>query len=510
MLRRRHTLAAALLAPLLPRAMAQTRAALSEQERALHALNRLGFGPQPADAAAIAALGPKAWLERFLAEQLQPATLQMPQPLADRLQAMDTLTLGQGALYDRFREAQRLNREAKAAGVKDDEKARRELVRPIVQQAGAQRLLRALASPAQLQEVLVDFWFNHFNVFAGKGPVSVWVGSYEREAIRPFVLGSFRDMLGATARHPAMLFYLDNYQSVAPGWEPPRRRGALAKPNPNRATGLNENYARELMELHTLGVDGGYTQQDVTQLARMLTGWTLDLRDGGGDKLFRFDASRHDGGSKQWLGRSVRGDGQGEGEMALNVLATHPATARHLGYKLAQAFVADEPPPALVKRLAERFLATQGNLLEVTRTLIQSDEFWSREAYQAKFKTPYQYLLSSLRAINTVDALPPDVQPLIGSLAQAGMPLFGAQTPDGYKNTAAAWANPEALAQRIQFAQTLNDRLQRRPLLGERAPQDLVNTLGPILSENTRKNVGAEAPATQVALLLGSPDFMRR
>ena len=510
MIQRRHTLAVALLAPLLPRAMAQqARPGLSEHERALHALNRLGFGPTPADAAAIAALGPKAWLDRFLTEQLQPASLQMPQPLTERLQAMDTLNLSQGAAYARYKEAQKLNREAKASGKKDEEKARRELVRPIVQQAGAQRLLRGLASPAQLQEVLVDFWFNHFNVFAGKGAVSVWVGSYEREAIRPYVLGNFRDMLGATAKHPAMLFYLDNYQSVAPGWEPPSRRRRFAPVNAKQPTGLNENYARELMELHTLGVDGGYTQQDVTQLARMLTGWTLDLR-GDGDRLFRFDADRHDRGTKQWLGRTFGNGGQAEGERALDVLAAHPATARHIGFQLAQAFVADEPPPALVQRLADRFLATQGNLLEVTRTLIQSDEFWSREAYQAKFKTPYQYLLSSLRAINTVDTLPPDVQPLIGSLAQAGMPLYGAQTPDGYKNTAAAWANPEALAQRIQFAQTLNDRLQRRPMLGERAPQDLINTLGPILSEGTRKSVGSEAPATQVALLLGSPDFMRR
>jgi len=509
MIQRRHTIAAALLAPLLPRAMAQPRSELSEHERALHALNRLGFGPTPADAAAIAALGPKAWLDRFLTDQLQPTSLPMPQPLSERLQAMDTLSLGQGALYARFREAQKLNREAKAAGKKDEDKARRELVRPIVQQAGAQRILRGLASPAQLQEVLVDFWFNHFNVFAGKGPVSVWVNSYEREAIRPFVLGNFREMLGATAKHPAMLFYLDNYQSVAPGWEPPRRR-RFAPANPKQPTGLNENYARELMELHTLGVDGGYTQQDVTQLARMLTGWTLDLRDGSGDRLFRFEADRHDRGTKQWLGRTFGNGGQSEGERALDLLATHPATARHLGFQLAQAFVADEPPPALVKRLADRFLATQGNLLEVTRTLIQSDEFWSREAFQSKFKTPYQYLLSSLRAINAVEALPPDVQPLLGSLSQAGMPLYGAQTPDGYKNTAAAWANPEALAQRIQFAQTINDRLQRRPLLGERAPQDLINTLGPILSEGTRKSIGAEAPTAQVALLLGSPDFMRR
>ncbi|HEY4081814.1 MAG TPA: DUF1800 domain-containing protein [Burkholderiaceae bacterium] len=512
MIARRHLLAASVLTPLLPRAMAAVDTApLSDAERAVHALNRLGFGPRPADAAAIAAQGPKVWLDQFLTQQLQPSTLAMPQALSDRLQGMETLDMSEGALFDRFRKAQQLNREAKREDKKGDgkagENARKELVRPIVQQAAAQRVLRAIGSPAQLQEVLVDFWFNHFNVFAGKGPVSVWVGSYEREAIRPHVLGSFRAMLGATAKHPAMLYYLDNYQSVAPGWHPRVRRFAAEKPN--QPSGLNENYARELMELHTLGVDGGYTQGDVTQLARMLTGWTVDLR-GDPNALFRFDPERHDRGTKQWLGRTVAGAGQSEGEMALDVLAAHPATARHIAFQFAQAFVADEPPPALVKRLADRFLATQGDLRELTRTLIQSDEFWSRAAYQAKFKTPYQYVLSSVRALNTNDMLPPEVQPLLGALVQAGMPLYGAQTPDGYKNTAVAWANPEALSQRIQLAQTLGDRTQRRPVMAARAPDELLSTLGPLVSDSTRKSVSSEPANTQVALLLGSPDFMRR
>ena len=510
MIQRRQLLFGALLASQLPSAFAAS-ASLSDDERALHALNRFGFGPRPADAQAIASMGARAWLDQFLAQQLNPQSLALPPVLADRLQAMDTLSLDQGQLYARFREAQKLNREAKASGKKDEEKARRELVRPVVQQAGAQRLLRAVASPAQLQEVLVDFWFNHFNVFAGKGPVSVWVGSYEREAIRPFVLGNFRDMLGATAKHPAMLFYLDNAQSVAPGYQPQQRgrRFAALQDKAKRASGLNENYAREVMELHTLGVDGGYTQQDVTQLARMLTGWTFDPRASSG-VMFRFDADRHDHGRKIWLGRNVASAGQSEGEMALDVLATHPSTAKHLAFQFAQAFVADDPPPALVKRLADRFIASQGNLRELTKCLIESDEFWSREAYQAKFKTPYQYLLSSLRAVNTVDGLPPDTQLLVGSLAQAGMPLFGAQTPDGYKNTAAAWMNPEALAQRIQFAQTLSDRIQRRPAMAAQASGDLLTTLGPMVSRDTRASVAGEPAPQQLALLLGSPDFMRR
>jgi len=510
MIDRRHLLAggAALVLP----AWAAADAPLDATERALHALNRLAYGPRPADAAAIQSLGAERWLARWLDEQLSPASLAQPPALQARLRAMDTLSLGQGELLGRYREAQQANREAKREAAKDGTvskaeqpaNARRELVRPVAQQAASARLLRALASPAQLEEVLVDFWFNHFNVFAGKGPVSVLVGEYERQAIRPHVLGSFREMLGATAKHPAMLIYLDNQQSVAPGYTPPGRAPA----NPNRPTGLNENYARELMELHTLGVDGGgYSQRDVTELARMLTGWTVDYRSTRGmrgeraDSLFVFDPRRHDRGSKQWLGRTVAPSGQAEGEMALDVLAAHPATARHIAFKLAQAFVADVPPPALVQRLAERFLASQGQLRSVMQTLLSSDEFWRREAYGAKFKTPYQYLLSSLRAI---DAVTPETPPLLNTLAQAGMPLYGAQTPDGYKNVASAWMNPEALAQRIQLANTLS---QRR---AAKSSEGLLATLGPLISEGTRKSVATEPAALQTALLLGSPDFMRR
>ena len=511
MITRRQAIAggAALAATGVPRwAMAGDGASLNASERASHALNRLAFGPRPLDAAAIQAQGPEAWLKDFIAAQLNPSSLSPTPELQSRLAEMDTLQLNEGQLVSRYREAQKLKREAKKQDPEGKVDARRELVRPVVLQAGSQRLLRAMESPAQLEEVLVDFWFNHFNVFVGKNVVSVLVGDYERRAIRPHVLGSFRDMLGATAKHPAMLVYLDNVQSVAPGYEPPRGRfGANA--NVQRATGLNENYARELMELHTLGVDGGYTQHDVTELARMLTGWTVDYRKLAFSSsyldLFEFDPRRHDRGVKQWLGRTVNPGGVHEGEMALDVLATHPATARHIAYQLAQAFVADEPPPALVKRMADRFLATQGQLKPVMQTMLESDEFWSREAYGAKFKTPYQYLLSSLRAI---DAPPPaDMQPLLGSLAQAGMPLYGAQTPDGYKNVASAWMNPEALAQRIQLAKTLNDRLKRRGAMGT---EDLLATLGPQISDRTRKTVAAEPPREQLALLLGSPDFMRR
>jgi len=522
------TMTAALLTPW----MSSVRAAsigtgadtpLSDSERALHALERLGFGPRAADAEAIRAQGAAAWLKDFLAAQLQGARVDLPPVLGDRLAAEDTSKLDQGALFERFRRAQQLERQRKRDQKDGQETAddkgpnpRRELVRPVVLQASEQRLLRALASPGQLEEVLVDFWFNHFNVYAGKGPVSVWVGSYEREAIRPNVFGNFRTMLGATAKHPAMLFYLDNAQSVAADWHP---RGRFENRNPNKPTGLNENYAREVMELHTLGVDGGYTQRDVTELARMLTGWTYDPKPGWGSSrsLFQFAEERHDHGRKHWLGRTVEPNGQAEGEMALDVLASHPNTARHIAFQLAQAFVSDDPPPELVQRLADRFLAAKDSrtqLRDVMQELVQSEELWSRAAFRAKFKSPYRYVLSSLRVLvpgggPLANHLPADVQPLLGALNQAGMPLYGSVTPDGYKNTAVAWQNPEALTQRVQFAQTVNQRVGKRPALAAVEPDQVLATLGPLLSSATIDAVRGAAPDMRTTLLLGSPDFMR-
>jgi uncharacterized protein (DUF1800 family) len=486
---------------------------LSAEERALHALNRLGYGPRPADAAAIAQQGAARWLARFLAEQLEPRRLPQPEALGERLAGLEVLKLDQATLVGRYREAVKAAREArreKAQGMAADSDALnavREKIRPLVAQAATARLARALQSPAQLEEVMVEFWFNHFNVFAGKNTVGVLVADYEQRAIRPHVLGRFRDMLGATARHPAMLVYLDNAQSVVAGYEPPRaaRRFLAERPElkARLPSGLNENYARELMELHTLGVDGGYSQHDVTELARMLTGWGIDSRKaliGGSGDLFAFEPRKHDDGVKTWLGQTVRPAGQAEGEHALDVLAAHPATAHHIAFKFAQAFVADEPPAGLVARLADNFKATGGDLRELTRTLIQADEFWSRDAYQAKFKTPYQYLLSSLRAVDAPLANPAQ---LLAALAQAGQPLFGAGTPDGYKNTAAAWRNPEALTQRVQLATTLGQR-------SGVSAQRLMDTLGAAVSDATRRTLASEPAGQQVALLLASPDFMKR
>jgi uncharacterized protein (DUF1800 family) len=552
---RRHALAAALAAVAWRPALAMADAGTGQAE-ALHVLDRFAFGPAPGELERVTRMGAGAWV----AEQLRPERLALPAWLADQLGTLRTPRQTQRELVQRYREAQREAREAKKAetaspdGTKAPDPAaaeRRRLAALVAYESGEQRLLQALHSPRQLQEVLVDFWFNHFNVFQGKGEDRVLVESYEREAIRPHVLGRFRAMLGATAKHPAMLFYLDNWLSVAPGFQP--RRQGLFGGAPAKAGGLNENYARELMELHTLGVDGGYTQQDVTELARILTGWTMrpqrplrrrfaDAMDapagGHGDSIFLFDPARHDGGTKTWLGRRIAPDGQLEGELALDVLATHPSTARHIAFKLARRFVADDPPPALVERLARCFLDTAGDLRAVMQALADSPEF--REPARSKFKTPYQYVLSAVRATGIVTT---NVRPLMGQLAQLGQPLYGCQTPDGWHDTEADWLNPNAITQRVNFATALaagklplqrvddpgapagNDGLKAmerqteramnggQPVEGSTPPVDaatLLATLGPAISDKTRRAVENTPPELRAALVLGSPDFMRR
>lgn len=480
----RHLVVAVLTAGAAALAAAQT-------PQPAHILNRIAFGPSAADLARANAIGVRAYIE----EQLDPQRIALPPALTAQLAALDAANLAPGAAVQAYQELRRAAREGKENG-KDE---RRMAARKAAYEIESARLLRALYSPRQLEEVLTDFWFNHFNVFINKGLDRALVASYERDAIRPYVLGNFRDLLGATAKHPAMLFYLDNHLSTAPGFTP--RRGAGQA---NRA-GLNENYARELMELHTLGVDGGYTQRDVTELARMLTGWTFTPRDlSGPNDGFRFDPRRHDHGVKHWLGREIKDAGVAEGEYALDVLAMQPATARHVSYRLAQYFVADEPPPALVERMARSWLATKGDLRAVTRTLLLSDEFLSAAAGQTKFKTPYQFVLSAVRASGVAVS---DMRPLIGALKQAGMPLYGCLTPDGYKNTQQAWLNPDALTRRIALATAL--AAGRKPFTQPVDPAALQDTLGPTVSPRTRALVAQAAPPLRAAMLLGSPDFMQ-
>ncbi len=524
-----------------------------------HVLNRAAYGPRPGDVERVRRIGVDAYID----EQLYPERIGIADDLQRRLAALDVQRLPAGTLIDAYRTEQRAvqaEQRAQAAGA--DAKGpvdvnsellatRRQQYRRLALQASEARLIQAIESPRQLQEVMTDFWYNHFNVFVGKGLDRALVSNYERDAIRPYALGHFRDLLGATAKHPAMLFYLDNWLSTGDNAEVNR--------NAKQKAGLNENYARELMELHTLGVEsegktGGradnYTQKDVTELARMLTGWTFDGRASGrggalegveSQALFIFAPRRHDTGAKVWLGHTIAPNGQQEGEYALDVLAMHPATARHISFELAQYFVADQPPQALVERLTTRYLATDGDVREVLRALFYSPEFRDRAAMSAKFKTPYQYVVSAARASGVPIV---NVQPLVGTLVQLGMPLYGCLTPDGYKNTEAAWLNPEGMTRRLNFVTALAsgrlaiDRPAPNPAPGlaamaaqaavatqpvAAAPTaqpplhaaalqsvSLLATLGPTIGDKTRGVVLGTEPQLAAALVLGSPDFMRR
>ncbi|AIY41585.1 putative signal peptide protein [Collimonas arenae] len=496
-------------------AWATTAAPLSGDQQALHVLDRLGYGPKPGDIERVKQMG----IDRYIDAQLEPETIPLPAALTQRLSMLETSNESAGEVLAEFLAVRKVANDGDEAA----KQKRREVVGKIVEQNAEARLARAIDSPRQLEEVMVDFWFNHFNVFAGKGLDRALVGSYERDAIRPYVLGSFRDLLGATAKHPAMLFYLDNWLSTSADYQPPQLRRNAAQGQKAKATGLNENYARELMELHTLGVDGGYSQKDVTELARMLTGWTFEPRDlVRNNHTFRFDAQRHDMGDKEWLGHHIGAQGQGEGEFALDVLAMHPSTAHHLSYELAQYFVQDNPSPELVERLSKRYLATNGNIREVLRTLFHSPEFMASANVGAKFKTPYQFVISAARASQAPIT---NVRPLLGVLNQLGMPLYGAQTPDGYKNTQAAWLNPDALTRRITFATALaagrlplnkmpgnDDKAAGAPAVAAQ-PLDavmLLNTLGPAISGKTRATIDNNPQALRAAMVLGSPDFMQR
>ena len=497
---------------------------------ALHVLNRLAFGPRPGDVERVMMLG----VDSYIDQQLHPETIPMPPGLNDRLAKLSDGEMSQADLIATYRKVIKAAMEDGTGGAPGGGLAvRNALYKKMAIHFGELRLVPAIESPRQLEEVMVDFWFNHFNVVAGKGLDHVLIADYERRAIRPHVMGRFRDLLGATAKHPAMLFYLDNWLSVSPT----ARAGIPGTRKP--VAGLNENYARELMELHTLGVDRGYTQADVTTLARMLTGWSFDPRRAVNDDSFRFFSNVHDDGDKVWLGQAVPIKGLAEGEWALDELAAGPATARHISYELAQYFVADDPPPELVDRLAQRFLITGGDIRAVLETLFKSPEF--RAAIGAKFKTPYQYVISVVRAVGVEVN---NVRPLLAAMSRMGMPLYGCQSPDGYKNTEDVWLNPDALAQRISVASgiglgrsplaaVIDDTIGNDPYAGDAsansgsaaAPRQAIAladgppldvtavlaTVGDQISAQTRAKIAASGPSPlNAALVLASPDFMRR
>ena len=327
--------------------------------------------------------------------------------------------------------------------------------RLVAEELVAQRLTRDIYSTAQLQEVMTDFWFNHFNVYLRKNETMPYeLVGYERDVIRPHALGKFEDLLEATAHSPAMLMYLDNSESIGPHSMAAERAEMAAARRPGNQKklheGLNENYARELMELHTVGVNGGYTQADVTQVARILTGWTIEQPQRGGG--YQFDERRHEPGTKKALGQKFKEHGELEGRELLHYLATRPQTAHFLSRELAVRFVSDDPPKALVDRMAKTYLSSGGDISAVLRTLYHSPEFWSAGTYRAKVKTPLEYVVSAVRAS---DANVANLRPMAEALRQMGMPLYGCVPPTGYDWKAATWVSTGALVDRMNFALNL-------------------------------------------------------
>lgn len=441
-------------------------------EQVQQVLNRLGFGGRPGDAAAVRAMG----IDRWTQQQLDPESIP-DAATAPVLAQYPTLTASRSEMFRTYQVAQQARNQAQRQMTKmgdtaaDRRDARmavavanpalaeaRQLNQRAVPELRAATLARAVVSDRQLYEVMVSFWSNHFSVFANKGQQErLFLTEYDRDVIRPNAMGKFRTLLGAVAHSPAMLFYLDNWQSQADSAHPtlpdlrvagrPRLR-AIANQRPRR--GLNENYARELMELHTLGVDGGYSQTDVIEVARALTGWSIAM---GSDGAFVFRPETHDAGPKTILGRTFAGGrGADEGEEVLDLLARHPATARFITTKLARHFVSDEPPMSVVDRCAAIFTQTDGDIRPTVACVVTGPEFFSRAAYRAKVKSPFQVVASALRAMQAVpDATPRSAQ----AVAQLGQPIFGRQTPDGWPDRADAWMNTGAILGRINFGLTL-------------------------------------------------------
>ncbi|HVX38277.1 MAG TPA: DUF1800 domain-containing protein [Gemmatimonadaceae bacterium] len=510
---------------------------LLPDEQIQQVLNRLTFGARPGDAAQVRAMGVDNWIDR----QLHPERI--PDPRADSLMSHYAVFAMQTPDIIRdFNVVQRLQRQVQQAGTNDTSPnkaaTRREILarnpelaetamraRQMVGAVESAKLARAVVSDRQLDEVMTDFWENHFSVYAGKGQVRLFLTDYDENVIRPRALGKFRDLLGAVAKSPAMLFFLDNWQSAAdsahptliprvvrPGQIPPALRRRLENATPEQRAkimaqvkaqaerGLNENYARELMELHTLGVDGGYTQKDVQEVARALTGWTFNRQTGA----FVFNPRIHDAGAKVILGQKFpAGHGEDEGERVLDILAAAPQTAHFITTKLARHFVSDDPPPALVDRCANTFEHTQGDIRETLRCIITSPEFFSRAAYRAKVKTPFEVVASGLRALDAR----PDTTPRTSQIvARMGEPIFGHQTPEGWPDRGDAWMNTGAILNRINFGlamaagQVPGARIANVPQLAELRTLPREQQVDSVVKELLG---GQVAPQTREVLLSG-------
>ena len=424
------------------------------------ALNRLAFGARPGDVARVRALGVDRWIDQqLLPDGIDNRATERVVASYDGLRVPTTEIVaayveGQQAL----RQAQRRSaergdssdRRALRADALRDDPTLRDRLRMGQRSLGdvqSAKLARAVMSERQLEEVMTDFWSNHFTVFAGKGLTRLFIPAFDRDVIRPNALGNFRELLGAVAKSPAMLFYLDQWQSSADSAQPTlatRRRPAL------RRRGLNENFARELLELHTLGVDAGYSQRDVIEVARALTGWTMNPRT---DAEFVFRPEMHDAGQKSVLGHGLaRGRGIEDGEQVLDILARDPRTARFIARKLVIRLVSDTPSPSLVEHVATTFLRTRGDIRESVRAIVTSPEFFSRSAYRSKVKSPFELVASALRAVG---AEPDTSMRSAQVVALLGQPIYGHQAPNGWPETGEAWMNAGAILNRINFGLAL-------------------------------------------------------
>jgi len=609
---------------------------LSADEAILHALNRLAYGPRPADVERVRQMGLAKWID----QQLNPNSID-DKAMEARLQDYPTLHMSTAKLIDEYPQPKQAEKQAEkqaqaqaqqeqrrsdaaagtvardmqgaqgqASGAGDGEATqqnaanakqevsdapapmkqeppegnpptkgvgRRDVLgggdpnnvpraiaddskRPqrVVAELSMSKVTRAIYSERQLQQVMDDFWFNHFNVFAGKGEDRYYLTSYERDVIQPHAFGKFKDLVTATAKSPAMLFYLDNFLSADPraaqrqameraarqqmrrgrfGWPPPPRPAANPQQAKKNERGLNENYGRELMELHTLGVDGGYTQKDVTEVARCFTGWTIDKPRQYAD--FKFDDRLHDPDPKIVLGKKIHAGGMKDGEQVIDLLVHHSSTAKFISTKLARRFVSDNPPPALVNRMAETFQSSDGDIKAVLHTMIWSPEFWSRESYRAKIKTPFELVVSAVRALGTDVDTP---MPLVQWVGRIGEPLYQCQPPTGYSDKAEAWVNTGALLNRLNYSLALAGNKMRgartdvasllgvdasaepktaldravQIFLGGQAGSTTVETLEKQLDnpqvlqaklDDSRKQVDLGVVA---GLVLGAPEFQRR
>jgi uncharacterized protein (DUF1800 family) len=580
---------------------------LSTDEAILHALNRLAYGPRPGDIERVRQMGLAKWID----QQLSPNSID-DKAVEVRLDAYPTLRMSSKQLLADYpqpkqeekkqqAQAPQTRGDAAAAIVAQDmsanppstkedahnsvspmkePSAQLNTVTPgaggggkhgalsvdpnavpraiaddsrkpqrVVEELAMAKVTRAVYSDRQLQQIMDDFWFNHFNVFAGKGDVKWLMTSYERDVIQPHTLGKFKDLLNATAKSPAMLFYLDNYLSVDPNAaaraaaERAARRGRFGAPprpqQPKKGTrGLNENYGRELMELHTLGVDGGYTQKDVTEVARCFTGWTIEKPKQ--EATFKFDEKLHDPDPKIVLGKKIHSGGMKDGEQVIELLSKNPNTAKFISTKLARRFVSDNPPPNLVAHMAKEFQSSDGDIRSVMKTMIYSPEFWSRDAYRAKVKTPFELVVSTARALGTDVDTP---MPLVQWAGRIGEPLYQCQPPTGYSDKADAWVNTGALLNRLNYSLALasnkvrGSRSDTASLLGvddtggnakaalDRAVQIFLGgQTSPTTVETLQKQIDSpqilqaklDDPIKRVdlgvvaGLVLGAPEFQRR